>query len=491
MNEKPKILNRRIFIFTMMGSVIGLGNIWRFPSILYTNGGSSFLIAYLIILFVLGITHLFLEYGIGFKFKSSITGVFTKINKKYEFIGWFLPFNTFLVMSYYICIVSWGFIYLLLSFTKAWGTQTNDFFNDLVLNSATPSLNGFLTISIPIAICLILMWIFVWLTSSRDINKGIGKVSSILMPLMFILMIGVVIFSMTLPGASIGINELFKPTWSALLNPGLWLVVLAQIAFSMSLGDSTAVSFTSYLDKENHLMDNALIVTMINFIFGLITSLGVFSILGFMSYTTTTPLTNIASEGTSLVFVVFPTVFNIMGNLSYIIAPLFFLSFIFAGFTTAIALFEPMSYSISEKFNLTRKKAVTILVIIGCLISLIYTTGSGQFMLNTADSFLNEISLSLIILIESIVFAWIYGAEKLKDTLNKHSQLKVGKKWIITVKYIVPAIIIFLWINGVINLFYKNNIYDWICQLFLVLLLIIIPAILTKLPAKNKKIYSD
>lgn len=483
--------SRRMFIFAMMGSVIGLGNIWRFPSVLYGNGGASFLVAYLLILFILGISHLFLEYGVGFNFKSSVAGVFSKINKKYEILGWFLPFNIFLVLTYYVVIVAWGLIYFVLSFAHSWGTDPNSYFNALVLQTSTPTLSGFLTISIPVIVALLLIWVFIWLCSSSSVEKGIGKVCSILMPLMFILMIIVIIFAFTLPGASVGVANLFTPDWGMLLNPALWLIVLAQIAFSMGLGDSTAITFTSYIDKESRLMDNAIIVTLINFVFGLMASLGVFAILGFMSTTQGLPFSQVVTEGTGLVFVAFPTIFNVMGVLSYIIAPLFFLCFLFAGFTSAVALFEPMASSIGEKFALSRRKAAGIMVIVGCLISLFFATGSGAYMLNVADSFLNEITLSLVILSEAIIFAWIIGADKLSEFLNKHSKFQVGKKWMFIVKYIIPIVIIFLWINGVYNLVLTNTPIDWVIEVFFIILLIAVPAILTKLPGKSKEFYES
>ncbi|MCQ2971956.1 MAG: sodium-dependent transporter [archaeon] len=490
-NSRPKFKSRKLFLFAMMGSVIGLGNIWRFPSVLYTNGGASFLIAYLSILFILGVSHLFLEYGIGFKFKSSVSGVFSKINKKYEVIGWFLPLNIFLVLTYYVCILSWGLIYFLLSFSQAWGTNTNGFFNNLLLNSATPTVSGTLSFSIPILVGLIVLWFLIWLATSRDLDKAIGAICRYLMSIMFILMVFVVIFTFTLPGSMVGIHNLFKPNWAMLLTPGLWLVVLAQIAFSMGLGDSTAISFTSYLEKESKLMDNAIIVTVINFLFGIVASLGVFSILGFMSSSQGVPFNTVVTEGTGLVFVAFPTIFNTMGMLSYIIAPLFFLCFLFAGFTSAIALFEPMSSSLSDKFNFSRFKSASIMAIVGLSISLLFATGSGQYMVNVADSFLNEITLSVVILCEAIVFAWIYGADKLKPILNENSKFQIGTKWIFIVKYLMPMVIIFLLINGIYNFICKNTLADYVVQLFFVSILVIVPIILTKLAARNKNFYKE
>lgn len=193
-------------------------------------------------------------------------------------------------------------------------------------------------------------------------------------------------------------------------------------------------------------MDNAIIVTLANILFGLFTAFGIFSILCFMAQTQGLPLQKVVSDGTGLVFVAFPAIFNIIGDLAYIIGSFFFLCFLFAGFTSAIALFEPMASSVSEKFNFSRKKSASVMCAIGCLLSLIYSTGSGTYILSIADSFLNEITLSLVILSEAIIFAWVYGADKIIDKLNKYSSFKVGIKWKIFVKFIMPIVIIYLWL---------------------------------------------
>ena len=208
-----------------------------------------------------------------------------------------------------------------------------------------------------------------------------------------------------------------------------------------------------------------------------------------MSNTQGLPLSKVVTDGTGLVFVAFPAIFNVMGNLAYIIGPLFFLCFLFAGFTSAIALFEPMASSINEKFEFSRKKSATIMAIIGCLLSLIYATGSGSYLLSIADSFLNEITLSLVILSEAIIFAWFYGADKIADKLNQHSSFNVGKKWKLIVKLIMPIVIIYLWINGVMDIFVRGSHTEMIIDLIFVIILIVVPIILTKLSSKNNEFY--
>ena len=116
------------FVLAMIGSAVGLGNIWRFPNVLYSNGGGSFIIPYIVSLFLLGISFVLVEYAVGYKFKISLSRIIRTINERLEPVGWFILTIVFLITTYYVCVVGWDLIYVVLSFTKAWGTNPNLFF---------------------------------------------------------------------------------------------------------------------------------------------------------------------------------------------------------------------------------------------------------------------------------------------------------------------------------------------------------------------------
>lgn len=116
------------FILAMIGASVGLGNIWRFSYVLYSNGGGSFFIPYLIAIVLLGILFLILEYGIGFSFKDSFTNIFKRINPKYEFVSWIIIMIIFMVGIYYVVIIAWDLAYLFSSFTFAWGNDPGSYF---------------------------------------------------------------------------------------------------------------------------------------------------------------------------------------------------------------------------------------------------------------------------------------------------------------------------------------------------------------------------
>ena len=484
-NSKRSEWNSNIaFIMAMISSAVGLGNIWRFPNVLYSNGGGSFMIPYIVSLFLLGISFVLVEYAVGYKFKISLSRILYSINKKLEPVSWFILLVVFLITTYYVCVVGWDLIYLVLSFTKAWGANPDLFFSNNVLNS-TDSISGIFTIVPGVLISIFVIWLTLWLINKRDLNSGIGTVSKIILPVLCIIVIIIVAFSLTLPGASIGYSQIFRPDWSALTNLNVWLAAFGQIVFSLSLGMAIALTYASYLPEGSKLVDNALVVAFSNSGFEVFNSIGIFSILGFMTLSSGIPFNELVNEGTGLAFVVFPQVFNIMGIWAYVIGPLFFLCILFAGITSAMALLEGVCYSVSEKFDYSRKKTATIVCIIGFFISTIFATSAGSMILGIFDGFLNNFALLFAVFLECIIFGWIYKFDALIETLNENSTIKMGKTWKTVIKYILPVCIFVLWIQGVYSTLTTSNIISLSIMLILAVVLIIVPIILSKLPSKN------
>ncbi len=477
------------FMMAMIGSAVGLGNIWRFPNVLYSNGGGSFMIPYIVSLFLLGISFVLVEYAVGFRFKKSLARILFSVSKKLEPIAWFILLVVFLITTYYVCVVGWDLIYIFLSFTKAWGSNPDLYFTNTVLHS-TDSISGIFTIVPTVLASVFAIWFLAWLILKRDLNEGIGKVSKILLPLLCIIVVVIVAFSLTLPGASVGYTQIFTPDWSALTNLDVWLAAFGQIVFSLSLGMAIAMTYASYLPEGSKLVDNAVLVAFSNSGFEVFNSIGIFSILGFMTLTSGIPFNELVTSGTGLAFVVFPQVFNIMGPAAYIIGPLFFLCILFAGITSVIALLEGVCYSISEKFLIDRKKTATVVCIIGFLISTLFATGIGSTILGIFDGFLNNFALLLAVLIECIIFGWIYKFDNLIETLNNNSTIKVGKTWKIVIKYILPICIGGLWIQGIYSTLTTADSLSTTIMIILTIVLIVVPIIFTKLPAINKDYYN-
>jgi NSS family neurotransmitter:Na+ symporter len=381
-------------------------------------------------------------------------------------------------------IISWDLVYLGSSFTFQWGSDTALYFVKTVGGSSNLSNAG--TLLIPTTICTLIIWIALWFISHKDLNDGIGKLSKILIPALFVIMAIIVIYALTLPGANIGIETLLKPDWTKLLDINIWLAGFSQIVFSLSMGQAIAFTYASYLPEKSKLNDNVLVVVFANSAFEVFTSFGIFSILGYMSYTTGTPMVQLVSQGTGLIFIVFPKIFNIMGIAGRILAPLLFVAILFAGISSAMGIFEPMVSSIESKFNWSRRKTVTVLSIIGCALSLLFTTGISSDLVGIVDGFVNEFGILLLIAIQCIIFTWIYAVDSLIPTLNENSRFKVGKTWKLIVKYVLPIFLIIMWVLGIFKLFANADSFTSAVDIIIIVAVLAFSVILTKIkPREN------
>ena len=484
MSEQAQWDSSIAFIFAMIGAAVGLGNIWRFSYVLYSNGGGSFFIPYFIAIAIMGIPFLILEYGVGFSFKESFSKIMKKIKPEFEMIAWILVLFVFIVTIYYMVILSWDLVYLLSSFTFNWGTDTAAYFVNHVGGSSNLSNASFLLI--PTTVGVLLLWVVLWFISHKNVDKGIGKVSKVLIPALFVIMAIIIVYALTLPGASIGINALLTPDWSKLGDVNIWLAAFAQIIFSLSMGQAIALTYASYLPENSKLIDNVLIVVASNSAFEICTAFGVFSILGFMSLTNGVPMIQLITEGTGLVFIVFPMIFNIMGPIGRILAPMLFLAILFAGVTSALGFFEPMLSSTSAKLGWSRKKTATVLSIIGCVFSVLLTSGISSYLVGIRDTFVNQFGILLLIGIQCIIFAWFYGVEHFLPALNEHSTFKVGKTWTFVIKYLLPAVLIVMWLIGIAKLFSSAQIFEIIVDIVIIAAVLVAASVLTKLSPRGE-----
>lgn len=466
------------FLLAMIGAAVGLGNIWRYSYVVYSNGGGSFFIPYLIAIFIMGIPFLILEYGMGYNFKDSFSNILKGINPKFEFVSWLLVIFVYTIVIYYVVILSWDLVYLGSSLTFPWGSDPAAYFVHVVGGSS--NLSNITNFMLPTTFCLLLMWFLVWFISHRDLNEGIGNATKILIPLLFILMFGIVVYSFTLPGKDIGISALLNPDWNMLFNIEVWLAAFSQIIFSLSMGQAIALTYASYLPEGAKLNDNVLIVVCANCLFEVFTAFGIFSILGYMSATAGTPMVQLVSEGTGLIFVVFPIIFNIMGPIGHILAPLLFLTILFAGITSAVAVFEPMVNSTLHKFNWSRRKTVTVLSIVGCSFSLLFTTGISSYLVGIVDGFVNEFCLLFLLAVQCIIFTWFYDIDSLIPVLNENSRFKVGKTWKFILKYLLPIFIFVMWIFGVSDIILHSNFFEILVCIIITIIVVVVSFIFSK-----------
>jgi len=474
------------FLLAMIGSAVGLGNIWRYPYVLFSSGGGAFFIPYIIAVLLMGIPFLILEYSVGYNFKSSFAKGLRKINKKLEFLGWVLPLATFVIMIYYSTIIGWIGVYVFLSFTKGWGNDPDTFFGAKVLQ-ASDSVSGLAHFVPFVALSMLISWAIFWIISHKKLEKGLGKVSNILVPLLFIIMIIIVIYSLTLDGASIGLHELFSPKWDTLLKFDIWMAAFGQIIFSLSLGTSTAFTYAGYSGKDTDLVTNALTIAVANCGFENFCSLGVFSILGYMAKMEGTGINDVVKQGASLVFVAYPAVLNKLGGFAYVLGPAFFITVYLAGLTSILSMIEPLSFCIQNKFNWTRPRTMSILSAIGAALSMMFATSYGGDLLGFIDTYINQVCILFCIILECFAFAWVFKAEKTMKTLNDRSKsIKVGMWWIIIVKYILPIFIAVVWVGGLIDIVKSGTYAQTIVFIIMTVILAIFTIFFTLKKANNE-----
>ncbi|WP_400196399.1 sodium-dependent transporter [Methanobrevibacter smithii] len=473
------------FLLAMIGSAVGLGNIWRYPYVLYSNGGGAFFIPYIVAILIMGIPFLILEYGVGYNFKSSFPKAVKSISKKWEYLGWFLPVAVFMILIYYSAILGWDGFYVIISAFKGWGADPNAYFTGSFLQ-ANDTLGGLGTFVPFVAIAMLVGWVIMWVISHTDLEKGLGRVSKVLVPLLFAIMIFIVLFSLTLPGAGIGLAELYNPDWSLLLNFNIWMAAFGQMIFSLSLGMSIAFTYASYTKDDSDLVSNALWVTVANCGFENFAAIGVFSILGYMSLQSGVAVPDLVTQGTGLVFIVYPTVFNVLGDWASVIGPLFFFTVYLAGLTSILSTIEPLSFSIQNKFGWSRNKTMTILCVFGAAVSMIYATAMGSYILGIADTFVNQIAILIGVIFECIIFAWIFKAENIIPKLNaKSKSIKLGKWWLVVVKYVLPIFIAIVWVGGILEVISSGSMLKLAILAILTIILLGATFIFTKLPAKS------
>ena len=483
MNQNSQWSSIFTFILAMIGLTIGIGNIWRFSYVLYSNGGGSFFIPYVIAILIMGIPFLILEYGLGFSVKKSFSSLMNSIRPEFEIIAWMLVLFVFIVLIYYMVILGWDFAYFLNSFTFGWGNDPSSFFTSYVGGSS--NLASATTIIVPTLICTLILWVIFVLVSIKGVDKGIGRISTVLIPLLFIIMILIFAYAFTLPGSHIGIATLITPDWSALLNINVWLAAFGQTIFSLSIGQAMVYTYASYLPKNSKLVDEVFFVVIANSLYEIFIAFGVFSILGYMSSTSSIPINELIGDGTGLIFIVFPQIFNAMGSMGHVIAPLLFLSILFAGFTSAFALFEPLLSSLCDKFGWSRKKGVTILTIVACIGTVIFSTGISSYLIGIVDGVVNNFGILILIGVQTIIFGWFYGVEKVMPALNEFSTFKVGKTWVFTLKYLLPILLIGVWGFGVVNLFNGANSLEIIVDVVIIIFVVGLSVIFSKLKPKS------
>lgn len=431
---------RSVFILAAIGSAIGLGNIWRFPYVSYTNGGGAFLIPYVVALMTAGIPLLLMEYGLGHKFRGSGPLAFRRLHKRGEFAGWFQVGIAFLIALYYPVIIAWALRYAIYSFGQEWGSDPAAFFNNHFLQEAS----GFsVDLVAQVALPMLVVWGIIVLVVVLGVENGIGRLNRFFVPLLVILFGALVIRALFLPGAAHGLEVFFTPDWEALRHGGVWIAAYGQIFFSLNVGFAVMITYSSYLKRKTNLVGSGYVVAFSNASFEALAGIGVFATLGFLATSTGQSVSEVAGGGIGLAFIAFPTIISTM-PCGTIFGVIFFTCLTIAGLTSEISVVEVCISAIRDKFGLARW-AATIAVIVPLLVGsmLLFPTTTGSHTLDIFDKFVCSIGIVSAAIIAMLVISWVLRAlPALSTHLNAVSSRHVGFLWKLCVAVVTPAILL-------------------------------------------------
>ena len=368
---------RTAFVFAAIGSAAGLGNVWRFPYLAYKYGGGAFLVPYLVALFVTGIPLLILEFALGQKIQRGAVDAFAAIKRKFSGVGWWAIISSFIIISYYVVVMSWCLIYLVASFGVKWGVDTQDYFYNKVLH-ISPSINSIGGINWILIIALFAAWFLIYLCIYKGV-KSISKVIIFMVPLPIILIMILIIRAVSLPGAGTGILYYLKPSLSALLDTEVWIAAFSQIFFTLSLGMGIMIAYASYERKKADVSKNAVITSIVDAGISIIAGFAIFAILGYMATMQGVTVPEVVSSGLSLAFVAFPKALNLIPIASFF-SVIFFLTLVSLAIDSAFSSVEAISTVITDKIKKAKIQVVAaVICFIGFLAGIIYATGAGLY----------------------------------------------------------------------------------------------------------------
>lgn len=429
------------FILAAIGSAIGLGNIWRYPYVAYENGGGAFLVPYFIALLTAGIPVLILEYSLGHKYRSAAPFSYRSLSQRWEWLGWWQIGVSFFIITYYMVIIGWVLSYCYYSFGTQWGSDPDAFFNGSYLG-LTDSFWQIGGIQWKVLLATAIAWAITYWLLRRGVSKGIELASKILIPALVVMIIIVVIRGLTLPGAILGLNVLLTPDFGELTNPSVWVAAYGQIFFSIGVGFSIMITYSSYLPRRSDLTNSGFIVALSNTGFEFLAALGVFSVLGFLAVQQNAGVDEVVTQGVGLAFVAFPQIINQLPGLNSFFGLMFFGALFFAGLTSAVSILECGIAGVKEKFDLSRTAAVNWVCGLAALVSILYATKGGLYYLDAIDHFINNYGLVLSALVEVILVAWIVRQlGSLQRHLNERSYVSAGRWWILALTIITPVLL--------------------------------------------------
>ncbi|MBO6793425.1 MAG: sodium-dependent transporter [Balneolaceae bacterium] len=463
-NTERGAWNSRLgFVLAAAGSAVGLGNIWKFPFEVEAGGGAAFVLLYLFFCFVLCFPVMVTEIAIGRKTKKNAIGAFDALGfPKWNFIGKIGILAGIVILSFYNVVAGWAFGYFFEMVTANFeiGAQFGDYTKDVFKI-------GLYSIFFMVATSFIV---------SKGVSSGIERAAKILMPTLIIMIVGILIYALTLPNAFTGVKFYLVPEFSE-LNLRTIGGALRQAFFSLSLGMGALITYGSYLSRKENIVTSAAMITIFDVGIAFIAGLMLFPI---VAYSTGGDMANIEG-GAGLIFVALPGVFETLGTtLGAVMGGAFFLLLSFAALTSTVSLLEvPVAYIVDEHKK-TRKNAVIISAVIIFVLGLpsLVANGYSAFFsnfityvgANTSTDFMTffgHLADVLLLLGGTLIVtfaAYIWKKENLHDEIatgyeGYHDS--INKKLIdFAISYLCPVLLGILFVLVVLSNFFGISIIN-------------------------------
>ena len=447
------------FVLAAAGSAVGLGNIWRFPYLAAKGGGGVFILCYVVLALTFGFTLLTTEIAIGRKTGQSPLTAYEQMHKGWGGIGVLACAVPVIILPYY-CSIGGCVLKYFSSFLTGHGAQAAEdgYFTGYITQVGQP---------------IIWMLIYVFITAMvvyKGVNKGIEKYSKILMPILFVLIAGISVFSLTLKHTNAdgvtrtgmqGLAIYLIPNFRGMTVKSFLSVVmdaLGQLFFSISVAMGIMVTYGSYAKKETNLMKS---INQIEFFDTLVALLaGLMIIPAVFAFSGGDPDT--LQAGPSLMFITIPKVFNSMGFGTFA-GILFFLLVLFAAVTSSIALTESAVSTVEDELKWSRKKSTVIvgfiMIILGTLSCLGYGPLSfvkiiGMQFLDFFDFLTNSVMMPIAALMTSLFVSKVVGVDRMEEEI-RHGESKFRRKkiFVVMIKYLCPIFAIIILVSSVANAF--------------------------------------
>ena len=448
--QREKFGSRLGFILISAGCAIGLGNVWRFPYITGKYGGAAFVLIYLVFLVLLGLPIMVMEFAVGRASQASVAMSFDRLGPlgtKRHWYKWFGMAGNYLLMMFYTTIGGWILLYV---FKMAGGEFEGKNADEIAgVFGNLMEKPGLMTI------CMIVVVAACFGIVCMGLQKGVEKITKKMMLLLLALMVILAIRSATLPGAGEGIRFYLLPDFKKAAESGMKEVIFAamgQSFFTLSLGIGAIAIFGSYIDKKRRLTGEAVCVTILDTCVALIAGMIIFPACFAFGVQ--------PDSGPSLVFITLPNIFNSMSG-GRIWGTLFFLCMLFAAASTIIAVFENIIAFAMDLTNCSRAKAVVVNLIAIVILSLpcvlgfnvlsgFQPLGAGSNVLDLEDFIVsnNLLPLGSLVYLLFCTSRYGWGWKKFCEEANAGEGIKFPKWTRIYVSYILPLIVLFIFVQG-------------------------------------------